>query len=177
MGAPKALLPLNGRTFLECILQSIARSRIDRTVVVVGHHRAAIESALQLSNTVYNPDYEHGMGTSVQAGIRALPPQVLAAVIFLVDHPVVDPSTIESLLDALPPGRIAIPTYGGRRGHPAAFSREVFPEILALGFDKGLNAVVRRDPARVTEVPVDDPGVLWDVDTPEQFEKLLRESR
>ncbi|PYS27497.1 MAG: hypothetical protein DMG11_16155, partial [Acidobacteria bacterium] len=73
MGKPKALLPFRGRTFLENILDTISRSTIEHTIVVVGHHRQEIERTVKGFQLVFNPDYEQGMITSFQAGIRLLP--------------------------------------------------------------------------------------------------------
>ena len=125
---------------------------------------------------VFNPNYEQGMSTSIQAGIRALPPEVSAAVLLLVDHPLIKPQTIDKLIGSLRPGSIIVPVYGGRRGHPVLFSKDALEEVLELGPDQGANSVLRRDPGRVVEVPVDDAGTLRDIDTPEDFEALLRES-
>lgn len=177
MGQPKALLQFKGRTFLEHVLGAIEGAGINHTAIVVGHHRNEIVSALKLPGVVFNPDYEQGMSTSVQAGIRALPTGLTGAGIFLVDHPLIDATTIQDLSERLGPGRIALPSHDGRRGHPVFFSSELFGEILDLRADQGLNVVVRRDPARVIEVPVANAGVLRDVDTPEEFEKLLHEAR
>jgi len=173
MGSPKALLRFRGQTFLERILAAIGSSAIDRVIVVAGHHYETIVSTFPGLPVVFNPDYEKGMSTSVQAGIRALPAGVSGAVIFLVDHPMVDPGTIESLGTRLRPGCIIVPVHGGRRGHPVVFAADLFEEILGLSPDQGLNTVVRRNRDRVIEVSVDDPGVLVDIDTPEQFAKLL----
>jgi CTP:molybdopterin cytidylyltransferase MocA len=177
MGRPKALLQFKGRTFLEHVLGAIDTAGIPHTAVVVGHHRNEIASALNLHGVVFNPNYEQGMSTSVQAGIQALPPGLSGAGIFLVDHPLIDATTIQVLSSRLEPGRIALPFHEGRRGHPVFFSSELFAEILSLRADQGLNVVVRRDPARVIEVPVANAGVLRDIDTPEEFEKLLHEDR
>ena len=177
MGHPKALLQFRGRTFLEHVLAAIGDAGINSTTVVVGHHRKEIVSALELPSVVFNPDYQQGMSTSVQAGLRSLPAGVEGAGIFLVDHPLIDPATITALAAQLKPGRIVLPTYGGRRGHPVFFSADLFSEILDLGPDQGLNVVVRRDAHRIIEVPASHAGVLRDVDTPEDFEKLLHESR
>jgi molybdenum cofactor cytidylyltransferase len=174
-GHPKALLRFQGRTFLEHILAAIESAGISPAVVVVGHHRKEIASALELPGVVFNPDYEQGMSTSVQAGIRALPPGLSGAGIFLVDHPLIDAPTIRALSGRLEPGSIVLPSHGGRRGHPVFFSSDLFSEILGLRADQGLNVVVRRDPARVNEVSVANAGVLRDIDTPEEFEKLLHE--
>jgi molybdenum cofactor cytidylyltransferase len=177
MGRPKALLPIRGRTFLENILEAISHTSIEQTIVVLGHHRDEIERSLSLPSAVFNPDYEQGMTTSLQAGIRALSWDAAGAILFLVDHPLVEPRTIEALIMNLAPTRIVLPTFEGRRGHPVLFSSEVLEEILALPPSEGANIVVHKNPARVVEVPVNAPGILVDIDTPEQFEKLLEKCR
>jgi molybdenum cofactor cytidylyltransferase len=172
MGSPKALLPISGRTFLENILDTISRTSIEATVVVVGHHRKEIEAAIKLKSVVFNNDYEKGMITSFQAGIRALSWDASGAFLFLVDHPLVEPATVEAMIANLAPNRIILPTFQGRRGHPVLFSSEVLEEILDLPSSEGANIVVRKNPDRIVEVPVNAPGILVDIDTPEQFEKL-----
>jgi molybdenum cofactor cytidylyltransferase len=172
MGFPKALLRLGGQAFLERILHAIAASPIERTVVVVGRHRDEIHEAFPDQTLIFNPIWQQGMTTSLQAGIRALPDGMDGAALFLVDHPWIESSTIHALLGHLRPGNIVVPVYEGRRGHPVVFSGSVLEEILALGPDTGANTVVRRDPGRVVEVPVEAPGILRDVDTAEQFEAL-----
>jgi len=176
MGRPKALLRFRGRTFLDHILGAIGQSRIGHTVVVVGHHRDAIQAALALPSVTFNPNYEQGMSTSVHAGLRVLPNGVAGAALFLVDHPLIESATIDALVAKLESGRIVLPVHHGRRGHPVLFAAELFEEILALSPDEGLNTVVRREPARIIEVPVDAPGILLDIDTPDQLSKLLAEN-
>ena len=172
MGRPKALLPFRGRTFLGNILEAISHTSIEDTFVVLGHHRDEIERSVSLPSVVFNPNYEQGMVTSFQAGIRALSWDTSGAFLFLVDHPVVEAATIESMIMNLAPNRIVLPTFEGRRGHPVLFSSEVLEEILALPPTAGANIVVRKNPARIVEAPVSTPGILVDIDTPEQFEKL-----
>jgi molybdenum cofactor cytidylyltransferase len=175
MGSPKALLPISGRTFLENVLDAISRTSIEQIIVVVGHHQKEIEASLRLPSVVFNPDYEKGMITSFQAGIRALSWDASGAFLFLVDHPLVEAATIEAMIMNLSPNRIILPTFQGRRGHPVLFSSDVLEEILALPTTEGANIVVRKDPGRVVEVPVNAPGILVDIDTPEQFEQLRRD--
>jgi len=175
MGRPKALLPIQGRTFLENILDAVSRTSIEDTIVVLGHHRDQIERSVSWPSVVFNPDYEQGMITSFQAGIRKLSWDTTGAFLFLVDHPLVEPATIESMIMNLAPNRIVLPTFEGRRGHPVLFSSEVLEEILALGPSEGANIVVRKNPDRIIEVPVNAPGILVDIDTPEQFERLRKD--
>ena len=175
MGRPKALLPIQGRTFLENILDAISRTSIEDAIVVLGHHRDQIERNVSLPSVVFNADYEQGMITSFQAGIRKLSWDTTGAFLFLVDHPLVEPTTIESMIMNLAPNRIVLPTFERRRGHPVLFSSEVLEEILALGPSEGANIVVHKNPGRIIEVPVNAPGVLVDIDTPEQFERLRKD--
>jgi molybdenum cofactor cytidylyltransferase len=172
MGRPKALLAFQGTTFIHRILETIKTSPLAPVIVVLGSHREEIERAIPLETCAFNPDYEQGMITSLQTGIRSLPADSDGALLFLVDHPVTSPQTIGALLSAFKPRHIVLPTFNGRRGHPVLFSRTVLDEILELPPSSGANRVVWKDPSRVVEVPVDDGGILIDVDTPDQYGKL-----
>ena len=176
MGKPKALLRLRGKTFLENILAAISSSSVEETCVVVGHHQDEIEPHVKPpARLVFNPDYEQGMITSLQAGIRCLPSRTSGALLFLVDHPLVESETIESLVRKVGPDRIVLPTFRGRRGHPVLFGAAILQEILGLSATQGANIVVHKDPGRIVEVQVDSPGILVDVDTPEDFLRLQNE--
>lgn len=177
MGSPKALLQYRGQTFLETILAAIASARLAPAIVVAGHHYDLISKSFPDIQIEFNPNYNQGMSTSVQTGIRALPAGLDGAAVFLVDHPMVDRQTIDVLVSRLAPGRIVVPVHDGRRGHPVVFAAELFEEILALPPDQGLNTIVRRQQERVTEVFVENEGVLRDIDTPEQFARLLGENQ
>ena len=172
MGRPKALLEFRGRTFLEHILDVISKSSIAHTSIVVGHHRREIEDAVQGASVIFNPDYEQGMVTSLQTGIRSLPSESMGAFLFLVDHPLVETETIEAMMAGAAPNRIVQPTFKGRRGHPVFLGADVLKEILQLPSSQGADVAVRRDPTRILEIPVNAPGILIDVDTPEEYEKL-----
>jgi molybdenum cofactor cytidylyltransferase len=176
MGRPKALLPLRGKTFLENILAAISSSPVEETCVVVGHHRDEIERhVVPPARIIFNPDYEQGMITSLQAGIRSLPSRTSGALLFLVDHPLVDSETIALLVRKVGADRIVLPTFEGRRGHPVLFGSAILQEILGLSASQGANIVVHKDPDRIVEVSVNSPGILVDVDTPEDFLKLQSE--
>lgn len=110
------------------------------------------------------PDAASGMGASLAFAIRATTPSPFGWIVALADMPFIDPATVVALCDALADGAsIAAPEWAGRRGHPVAFAPEHGPELLALGGDQGARALLAAHP--VTLVPVDDPGVLRDVDT------------
>jgi molybdenum cofactor cytidylyltransferase len=176
MGRPKALLPFRGKSFLGNILEAISVSSIRHTVVVIGHNPEQVQPLVAPpARVVFNPEYEQGMVTSLQAGIRALPAGASGAMLFLVDHPCVDHETIELLIARLEPNRIVVPVFEGRRGHPVLFASNILGEILALSASEGANIVVRKDPSRIIHTPVKSPGILVDIDTPEDFQKLQSE--
>ena len=87
-----------------------------------------------------------------------------------------EPLAIESLIANLKPNHIIVPVFEGRRGHPVLFASTILQEILALTPMQGANIVVRKDPSRIVEVSVNSPGILLDIDTPEDFRNLT-ESR
>lgn len=177
MGRPKALLPFKGTTFLGAILSTLARSRVDVVRIVLGHHADEIRDAFVLPDEVWaiNEDYESGMLSSVCCGVRALPATIHSFLIWPVDHPLVSPATIARLIEKRgKTGKgIAIPSFDGRRGHPALFTSRMRDAILAAPPTIGLRAVAADRPEDLVEVPVEDRGVIADIDTPEDLDRWL----
>lgn len=172
MGFPKALARLGNRTFLERIVACIGEAGIGEWRVVAGRHAEEIASRVAPERLVINPDYAGGMTTSFQAGIRSLPPGVSRLAVFLVDHPLVSASTVRRLLGRAGEGDVLVPTYRGRRGHPVVFSAAFMAEILDLSPERGVRSLIRERGRGVVEVPVEDPGILTDVDTPGELRKI-----
>jgi CTP:molybdopterin cytidylyltransferase MocA len=173
MGEPKALLLRpDGRRFLDAIVDTARAAGVDVVVVVLGPpHAAEIEPALPAGVVVaHNAHPERGMLSSVQVGVRALPP-LEAALVWPVDIPAVRTDTVRAVLTAAP-GQVIIPTRHGRGGHPLRLPASRFGELLALGPELGLRALVHADPPAVTRLSVDDDGVLVDVDLRSDLDKL-----
>lgn len=179
MGSPKSLLRYRDRTFLEGILDATRAVGIERRIVVLGHDAHKILQTIDLSDitVVMSEDLGAGPIGSIRAGIReVLNHPVEGALVWPVDRPHVAVATVQALIDSFASGGrpIAIPAYGGSRGHPVIFGRSVFEELLSAPDELGARAVVRADPDRVLEVPVDDSAVLDDVNTPDEYRDLLR---
>lgn len=122
---------------------------------------------------VVNAHAEEGMGTSIAAGVRASA-DAAGWLIALGDMPCIRPGTIASVLDALNDDTgIVIPTYAGQRGHPVAFAGEFGRELRALQGDGGARSVVAAHPHRLRLLPVDDAGILADIDTSEDLESVF----
>jgi molybdenum cofactor cytidylyltransferase len=176
MGRSKALLAAEGRTFLERVCTTLARGGCTPVLVVVRdpHSTEAALARRVGARVIENPDPDEGPVTSIRQALRALPSSVGAIAVLPVDHPLVEPATVEELLAAAEAddGAAAlIPTYQGRRGHPVVLRRVLFPEIHEDELPEGVRTVLRRDPTRVRELAVDDPGVLLDLDTPDALRR------
>lgn len=177
MGRPKPLLPLNGSTFLGHLLEEIRASRVSRTLVVLGHHPELVLAAMPeiASAAIVNDQYQLGQLSSLHAGLRELGDEPDAVLMCLADHPFVTRQVLDSIIVAHERTHrtIVVPTYGGGRGHPTLFARPLYPELLDAPLDQGARVVVRAHAREVLELVVDEPGVLADVDTPEQYEQWL----
>lgn len=170
MGQTKALVRVGGLTALERIVRTLNEAAVHQIQVVVGAEREIVARAVPRPGAaVSNAEWERGRTGSVKAGLRSLPPQA-DLLVWPVDHPLVATSTVTALLSARG-GRIRVPVFQGHRAHPTWFSASLRSEILALGDDQPLHDVLRLDPKRLLEVPVDDPGVLLNLDTPDDLKK------
>ena len=179
MGSPKALLEFAGEAFLDRLIGLFAR-HCSPVIAVLGAQRDEIRAALSRKEEaliVENPDFRLGQTSSMQCGLRALPPDADGVLFTLADHPAVRPQTIAALLASGPPAPLRIPRHLGRRGHPIFFSRALAAEFLALPVSVPAREVVTRHAAEIAYLDVDDPGILADIDDPEAYRRLLAESR
>jgi molybdenum cofactor cytidylyltransferase len=179
MGRPKALLTLpSGQTFVRQLATSLLAGGV-ADVLIVGRPddmalRAEVES-LDHACFVVNAHAEEGQLSSVIAGLNAADrPGVAGVLITPVDLPLIAAPTVRALvsafLEARPP--VARTRYRGRHGHPAIFARAVFDALRRADPSVGAKSVIREREGTVLDVDVDDPGVVGDVDTPEDYARL-----
>jgi molybdenum cofactor cytidylyltransferase len=171
MGRPKAAMRLGpqGPTFLDAILMSLDAAGVAAVRVVVPPERERRDA-----RDVVNPNPAAGMLSSVQCGLRALPAGLDAVFVWPVDHPLVLRATIVAMIAAWRAGGapVVVPTHGGRRGHPVLFAARVLPELFTADDTRGAAAVVHAHADRL-ELAVSDDAVLHDVDTPEDYARLI----
>jgi nicotine blue oxidoreductase len=169
-GRPKALVPFRGRTLLEHGVALLAGGGCDPVYVVSGAAPLTCPGA----TVVDNPAWRSGMGSSLQAGIAALPGEADAAVVALVDQPLVGVEAVRRLIAAHRAGaRLAVAGYAGEPRNPVLLSREYWPELLAsVRGDRGARAFLRAHPELVTLVECGDTGSPADIDTPEDLDSL-----
>lgn len=174
MGSPKALLDFQGQTFLDRLIVTFSQF-CSPVVVVLGCEADRIRARLkQAENAVFaeNREYRLGQLSSMQCGLRAMPPEAEGVLFTLVDHPNIRPATIAALL-AAPRAELAIPRWRGRKGHPMYFSAALTAEFLDLPPDSSAKVVVTRHADDTRLIDVDDPGIIDDVDDPAAYRRLL----
>ena len=167
MGSPKALLDLDGATFMSRIAVTARAAGSSGVMIVIGPPDGnAIKAKLPVGTvSVWNPDPSPGMITSVQAAVASLPRGTAAMLVWPVDLPQVKQETVRRIMDGVP-GKIIVPRHQGKGGHPVRLPRTLFAELAGLPSDAGLRGLLEAHPGAVVYVDVDDPGVVEDVDTP-----------
>jgi molybdenum cofactor cytidylyltransferase len=181
MGGPNKLLAeIGGKPLVRIVVDAVLASRARPVVVVTGHQRAKVEAALAglPVKFVHNPHFADGLGTSLKAGIAALPAEADGAIVCLGDMPQVDAALIDRLIGAFDPDHgalVVLPTIDGKRGNPVVWSRRFFPDLMAVEGDVGARYLIGRYTEAVAEVPLTGTAALTDVDTPEALEAVRAE--
>jgi molybdenum cofactor cytidylyltransferase len=170
----KLLQRLAGRTVIERVVESAARCGPDCIVVVTGeaHDEVKKLSAPFGAACVFNAEHHRGMGRSIALGVAAAAERAESGSAFVIwpgDMPWIAPETVNAVVSAEVPGRIVIPVYAGRRGHPVFFSATFATELMRLDGDRGARSVIERHPESVIELAVEDAAIHRDVDTKEDL--------
>jgi len=177
-GDLKQLLKVGKTTLLETVVDRFLSSSVDQVVVVLGFRADEIlaNSKFRTARVVVNPDYEQGLGTSLRTGIDAIDPEASAAIIALGDQPLLAVNTIDSLIRKYSEtlGPIVAPFYGRRRGNPVLFDRSLFAELRMTRGDEGAKGMIERMSDSVVKIHVDDPGVVFDIDTERDYDRLRK---
>lgn len=177
MGDFKPLLPLGRDNFIERIIRLYRSVDIEDIVVVLGHEAQRVIPLLEeLGVTwVINPHYDRGMFSSIQTGVRNLHGQSRAFFLQPADIPFVHPDTLRSLIAAFSSGKMDIcrPCYEGKHGHPPLVSPSLAAAISEFKDEGGMRALLARHAEKTRNVHCNDPGILMDIDTPEDYKKAL----
>ena len=182
MGQPKMLLPWGESTVLGQVVKTFAEAALPQIVVVTGAQREPISALVsQLASqypvrSVYNPDYESGeMLSSMQCGLASLGAAVEATLIGLGDQPQLTTISVRGMLamHASSGGPIIVPSFQRRRGHPWLVERQLWAEIRAMKTPETARDFLNQHAERIRYFEVDSPSVNQDLDTPEEYARLV----
>jgi molybdenum cofactor cytidylyltransferase len=175
MGAENKLLAdVGGKPMLRWAAEAALASKARPLVVVVGHEAAGVSAALAgLDATiVVNPAFAEGLGTSLVAGIAAVPAACHGALVLLGDMPRIEARDLDRLIEAFAPGAIVVPVHAGRQGNPVLWPRDCFAEVLRLEGDAGAKRLIAAHRDKVREVEMGTARIFADVDTPQELQRL-----
>jgi molybdenum cofactor cytidylyltransferase len=181
MGAVnKMLAEIGGKPLVRIAVEQAVASRAKPVIVVTGHEREKVEATLKGLPVclAHNPDFSEGLGSSLRAGIAAVPADADAAIICLGDMPQVDAALIDRLIAAFDPERsalVVVPSIDGRRGNPVVWSRRFFHDLMSIQGDVGARHLIGNYTEAVVEIPVTGEAALTDVDTPESLSAVKAE--
>ena len=177
MGAFKPLLSLGDQTVLERLINLYRSAGISDMLVVLGHQADDVWPILEKQGIPWtiNEQYDQGMFSSIQAGVKNLNPDCKAFFLQPADIPLVRPETISRLIGIRKEKKALIyyPCHEGRRGHPPLISTSLIPAILAFDEPGGMRALLSRYNGEDLNIDCHDPGILMDIDTPEHYENAI----
>jgi molybdenum cofactor cytidylyltransferase len=180
IGTPSRAVGGSGETMIEHVLHAVMSTSVDEVIVVLGHAAAEIAAHIPAGcRTVMNPVWQDGISSSIRAGLEEVASRSEAALFVLADQPLLSSAALQRILHAYygTTKAIVTPVHRGQRGAPALFDRRLFPALRLLRGDVGGREVIRQFPQEVLPVEMDTPEMFLDVDTPADYEGLLKHAR
>jgi molybdenum cofactor cytidylyltransferase len=176
MGSPKALLRIGNETFLQCIIRKGREAGVYSVIVVTGpDHGAISQLAPPEVVCVQNHHFRQGQVSSLQTGIRSVASDASGIIVWPVDQPLIRADTLVRLIDAFLDGRksMVVPAYRQRKGHPVVYGKDAMQWALELKAGQTGKDLHQEHSGDRILVDVDDPGILIDIDTPEDYRKYI----
>jgi len=179
MGTPKMLLTFNGSTMIETVAANVTRSNVNQTLIVLGAEKESIVHLPGLQPVIccFNDNYKEGMLSSVKCGFRNISSGTRAVMVFQGDQPLITTQVINSVIEAYLTSEKGIvnPVFNNRRGHPVLIDIKYRDEIEKLSHNVGLRSLAYMFPEDVLEVSTNEPGILRDFDTYDQYLKEINQ--
>ncbi|MCX7973036.1 MAG: nucleotidyltransferase family protein [Candidatus Aminicenantes bacterium] len=177
MGQPKLLLPYEGKSIIETVLATVKKSKLKRSYVVIRPEDNFIPPIAQTLGleVIINPEPAKGMLSSVIIGLEKMPEETEAIVLVLGDQPGISASIIDLLIVGyrLKGKGLVLPIFQGKRGHPVLIDLKYRQEIRSCPPDLGLRYLIHLHPEDILEISVNEPAVVMDVDTAEDYLRHL----
>ena len=183
LGRNKLLLPFKGKSLIAHAVDTLLASAVDEIIVILGYEADQVRAAIgeRRVRFVENAGYPEGLSSSVRAGFAAIPSHASAIMIFLADQPLLEPEEVNFLIRAFAePGKpdksIVVPFFRGQRGNPVIVNSSYKASILAIVGDIGCRRVIKQNPDQVLTVEMETDHVVRDIDTMEEYERMVAET-
>jgi molybdenum cofactor cytidylyltransferase len=167
MGFPKLLLESGGQPAVRMMIQRLRSSGWGRVALVISEPSLLGFARRHIPEVtgILNPHPGRGMISSLRLGLDWAGSAAMGLLAWPVDHPLVSTATLAALRRSPAPDAVCIPVHSGRRGHPTWWGREIWPLLRSSRADHGAREILRDPGVKVLELAVDDPGVLWNINT------------
>lgn len=174
-GQPKQLLPVGNKTMIQHVVDITLDSPLEQVIVVLGCRATEIRASIASRpvQVVVNQKWRSGLGSSVQAGLSAVKPEVGAALFVLADQPGVTTEVIAKLVERYRETRasIVVPTHRGRQGNPVLFDGSLFRKLMEVKGDQGGRQLIAEHRDELEEVEVETEAILTDIDTADDYQR------
>jgi molybdenum cofactor cytidylyltransferase len=183
LGRNKLLLSFKGKPLIAHAVDTLLGSAVDEVIVILGYEADQVRAAIGKRRVrfVENPDYSEGLRSSVRAGFAAIPPHTSAIMVYLADQPLLEPAEVDFLIRSFAEARktgksIVVPFFRGQRGNPVIVNSSYRASILTIAGDIGCRRVIKQNPDQVLTVEMETDHVVRDIDTIEEYERLIAEN-
>jgi molybdenum cofactor cytidylyltransferase len=183
LGRNKLLLSFKGKPLIARAVDTLLASAVDDIIVILGHQAEQVRAAIgqRPVRFVENPDYPEGLSSSVRVGFATIPSGTHAIMIYLADQPLLEPGEVNFLIRAFARAgetgkSIVVPFFRGQRGNPVIVNSSYQAWILSIAGDIGCRRVIKQNPDQVLMVEMETDHVVRDIDTMEEYERLIVEA-
>jgi molybdenum cofactor cytidylyltransferase len=180
MKSPKMLLPFQGKTIIEKVIETVISSKVRDVIVVLGAVKEKMIGLIEKYPVTicHNENYTEGMISSVKCGIRYLAPGTDAVIVFLGDQPMIPSEVIDKVIDSFRNTKkgLVLPVFEGKRGHPLLISSSFLTEIENIGNETGLRQLLIKFPKDIFEVESKNSAILKDIDTEEDYHQEITQN-
>jgi molybdenum cofactor cytidylyltransferase len=180
LGRNKLLLSFKGKPLIAHAADTLLASAVDEIIVILGYEADQVRAAIgeRRVRFVENRDYAEGLSSSVRAGFAAIPSEATAIMIYLADQPLLEAGDVNYLIRAFAEAgasnkSIVVPFFRGQRGNPVIVNASYKASVLTLAGDTGCRRVIKQNPDQVITVEMETDHVVRDIDTMEEYERLL----
>lgn len=174
----KQLLEFDNEPMVGHVVGNVLDSRVDEIIVVLGYRAEEVAKVIPKDGVkiIINPDFEEGMSTSLRAGLEEVSQSSGAVLVVLADQPLVKNNVFNKMIKKYKEtdASIVAPVYKGVRGNPVLFDLSLKPEMMEIQGDVGARGILKKYEGEVQRVEVDSPGVILDVNTEEDFQKVKK---
>lgn len=180
MGTVKQLLPWGDTTVLGQSITCYNDINIDKLIIVVGYKADLIKEIFSHYKITwaYNEDFAGDMASSFKKGFEKIDNDTEVLYLALGDTPAIKAETLQLMESVYDKNRykIIIPMVNGRKGHPVLFSKDIFKDLEMVGRNYNLKDVIKNHDDEVYYLQVEDENIIYDIDTIEEYETLLRKN-